>query len=767
MVAFVLAILLIVIQTGRSIEKIASLQVGEKSPSNIYVQSDRQVEYEDKEASDKIKEAKKTQSPVYFNINGTLSTGILTRMTQAFSFIESKLANNTAVIPTDPEFVRDAYSQIVENTDLWAMLSRDKKDGWRAKTEEQLDYLLKHGIVPSRSGLPGEHEIKLGNEGRYNMEVRRLRDYPDCETAAKTFTSQLLASEDNSLADCLNSFFAKLIGTDGNVTKDERRTAEEQNRRMEEVQPVRGKMNPGELIIKHGAKVTRVVKSKLTADYETLETTNSNVAMWPWPRPRLIYIISLLLVMLATLAGLLFLHDRIHVKSSWVLVCGIASMASLLLNYALGNYLLDFCAMKIGVDTRDCVTLVLPMAMPFVLLSLLCGFRAALCCGFFTTAVTSLMFVRPDYQLYVLCLSMISGGLCAGLVRREHNSFRFYFGTFALVCLSSVISSYAFVGAMMSRDLGAMFRLLVVAAGNALLCTHVVIGMVYFLQWIFNIPTASYLQLLNSESHQIFQTMEEHCRGTLEHSRNVRAIARSAAKAIGADEDLVGACALVHDIGKLGADGSGKAAVYFMENDPQGSEKRHETMNAEESASRIKNHIGDGVTLAEKYHMCEEIKNGIRQHHGDDLVFAFYQKAIRREFDRLKKERMIDQLDAEEEKELLKEAKACVKEGDFRYDGKPPETKELVILSLADACEAAISSLRSNQQPIGREDVENKVDEIFNHRLNNGQLRNASVTCAELYKIRESFINGLLDKFKFRMDVYSGQDEQTSSKLAK
>jgi membrane-associated HD superfamily phosphohydrolase len=76
----------------------------------------------------------------------------------------------------------------------------------------------------------------------------------------------------------------------------------------------------------------------------------------------------------------------------------------------------------------------------------------------------------------------------------------------------------------------------------------------------------------------------------------------------------------------------------------------------------------------------------------------------------------------------------------FRYGGLPPRKKELTILSLADACEAAVRSLE-HQDPAA---IRNKVSEIFLGRFKERQMRNSILSLRELDKVKESFIATLI-----------------------
>ena len=90
----------------------------------------------------------------------------------------------------------------------------------------------------------------------------------------------------------------------------------------------------------------------------------------------------------------------------------------------------------------------------------------------------------------------------------------------------------------------------------------------------------------------------------------------------------------------------------------------------------------------------------------------------------------------------------------FRYNGEPPSEKELAILSLADACEAASRSLDKPSAV----NIETLVNGIVLKRYQDGQLQNADLTLAELDKIRISFINTIVSMKHGRV-AYEPKDE--------
>ena len=133
------------------------------------------------------------------------------------------------------------------------------------------------------------------------------------------------------------------------------------------------------------------------------------------------------------------------------------------------------------------------------------------------------------------------------------------------------------------------------------------------------------------------------------------------------------------------------------------------------------------MILAREYHLYRWIRGAIGTHHGDDLVRYFYNVA-------------------QKQRQQSSDASPVI-ESQFRYAGKPPRAKELVIISLADACEAATRSLT---KPTPAK-IESLVEDIFLMRYQGGQLRNAELTFVEMDKVKRSFIKSLLSIYHGRI----------------
>ena len=215
------------------------------------------------------------------------------------------------------------------------------------------------------------------------------------------------------------------------------------------------------------------------------------------------------------------------------------------------------------------------------------------------------------------------------------------------------------------------------------------------------------------------------------HSMNVATLAEDAARAIRANPLKAKAGALFHDIGKLSNPG------YFVENNIH-SPAEHDQLQPRQSAAIIREHVSEGAVLGRKHRLSRFIRDAITTHHGDDLVSFFYRKA----------------LEAHEQNP----GSPPVFESELRYNGEVPSEKELSIISLADACEAACRSLKDPTET----SIRDMVNNIFIHRFRQGQLRDSKLSLEELYTVRECFIKDLVN-FNHGRIAYNKENKNDSA----
>ena len=220
-----------------------------------------------------------------------------------------------------------------------------------------------------------------------------------------------------------------------------------------------------------------------------------------------------------------------------------------------------------------------------------------------------------------------------------------------------------FLNSEMAPDWG----LLLIAFLMAFACSLATLVFLVIFESVFGIVTDLKLLELTGLKHPLIRQLEDKAPGSYQHVLNVTKLAEAAAEAIGANYLLVRAGAYFHDIGKM------LKPNYFSENQVTLEDKKiHSRLSPYMSVLVIKNHVKEGIELAQQYKLPQKIIDFIPQHHGTGLIRYFYSEALRRY----------------EESEAVDP----VRQEDFRYAGPRPQTIETAIVLLADSVEAIAAS---------------------------------------------------------------------------
>ncbi len=251
------------------------------------------------------------------------------------------------------------------------------------------------------------------------------------------------------------------------------------------------------------------------------------------------------------------------------------------------------------------------------------------------------------------------------------------------------------------------------------------LGVIPIFESAFKAITPYGLIELADHNSPLLSRLQYKAPGTYHHSMMVANLCEAAAEAIGADQILARVGAFYHDIGKL------QKPLFFIENQSYfGVENPHDNINNPRlSKMVIISHTKDGVELAKKEGLPQEIINFIQQHHGEALAGHFYNQAVQLE------------------------GKENVQQEQFRYSGPKPNTKETAILMLADAVESAVRSLKSPSP----DEIENMINKIITERLNDGQLSDSPLTLKDIKLIAVTFnriLRGMQhDRIKYQQGV--------------
>jgi hypothetical protein len=134
-------------------------------------------------------------------------------------------------------------------------------------------------------------------------------------------------------------------------------------------------------------------------------------------------------------------------------------------------------------------------------------------------------------------------------------------------------------------------------------------------------------------------------------------------------------------------------------------------------------HVREGLALSENK-LPRSLRAFITEHHGTNRIVYFYEKARER---------------AEGH---------APNAAEYAYGGPLPRSAETAICMLADGVEAAARALPDPSAERFRE----LVERIVRQRLDQGQLRDAPITLAQLEKVKEQFVRVLLGMYHGRID---------------
>lgn len=240
--------------------------------------------------------------------------------------------------------------------------------------------------------------------------------------------------------------------------------------------------------------------------------------------------------------------------------------------------------------------------------------------------------------------------------------------------------------------------------------------LVYVCEKVFGFISEVSMVELSNTNRPLLQQLSEVAPGTFQHSMQVSTLVVSAAHRIGANATLVRTGALYHDIGKM------VNPVFFTENQSEGMNP-HAGLTEKESAHIIINHVEEGVKLAKKHKLPQQIIDFIQTHHGKGKAKYFYNSYVNKHPD---------------EK---------VDEADFTYPGPNPFSRETAILMMADTVEAASRSLKDNS----KEAIAELVNRLIDSQLTDGLFRNSPITFKDIELVKEVFIEKLISMRHLRV----------------
>ena len=349
----------------------------------------------------------------------------------------------------------------------------------------------------------------------------------------------------------------------------------------------------------------------------------------------------------------------------------------------------------------------MPLALAPLLMSILINPLAGIVVGFWVCFAAT---VLADYQISVFVTGLIVTAVVVSFARAVRSrSTLFRIGLWAGLAGAAAAVGFAAIG-MPGYELVLQQCLASLVAG--VLAALIVMLLLPLLEIIFGISTDISLLELSDLEHPLLKRLAIEAPGTYHHSLMVANLTQAAVTAIGGNALRAGICAYFHDIGKL------VKPAFFSENIQYG-QNPHDDLSPSMSTLLIISHVKEGVNLALRYKLPKSVVEAIQQHHGSGLVFYFYHKA-----------------NVQRDEATPDAAAAGVKEENFRYPGPKPQSREIAVLSLADAIEAASRSL----EKITPGNMEDLVRDVIDSKLRDGQLDACDLTMAEINTVRRVLI---------------------------
>ncbi|MDR1327444.1 MAG: HDIG domain-containing protein, partial [Heliobacteriaceae bacterium] len=378
---------------------------------------------------------------------------------------------------------------------------------------------------------------------------------------------------------------------------------------------------------------------------------------------------------------------------------------------------------------------ILPIPAYIMILAIFTNVRLALVAAIIMICVMTLGF---QYDVRFMVIFVLLTFVCAMAVSRMRFSERFELTKtgfyISLAGLVLVLSVYLLEKCLIDTSDIMLLKNSVYIILNGVLSSFAAFMALPVFEKMFKIVTPYSLDELSKSTQPLLEELQLKAPGTYHHSQRVAILAEAAAKAINANSVLARVGALYHDIGKI------ERPLFFVENQSFFKMNNpHSKLTPKLSKMIILAHTKDGVEIAKKAGLPSIVQDFIIQHHGDSLAGYFYHKAVQ------------------------EEGAENVQEEQFRYTGPRPNTKEAVILMIADAVESAMKSIE-DENP-SQEDIDALIDKIIAERLHDSQFSDSPITLKDIKTTAATFSRILRGMQHNRVKYAENLDEELANKI--
>ena len=677
----------------------------------------RDLSLPDETATEALREEARSQVLPVYDLEPRLQFELADGIGTLFAACRSQLAENDAL---DPEALVASTVLRVQPTMVRVLSQAECGGDVERALQDMVARLYRQRIVDDRRGLEqrGERGVTLRDLATGNEHVVSLGELGDVldlrsgvETTARTWLLEYDVIRRGWIKPTVEFLDANLSP---NLVFNRAETAQRVRLAAAQVSERSQVFRRGQILVRRGDTVTPAVARTLglmSAQRHELATFTSAVGAG-------------LVVLLMVIAWWLLLP---HFGSSAEIADRLSMIFLLMIACAAIDRLGLFVASAVALNSQsDALSLVqtylwgLPWATGSVVVALLLGLQPAVLFAVWGSVAAAIL-LGGDFSMLVFALA---SGLVGALAVQRYRERSLFTRIGAVVGATNVV-----VLAILLLYQGAPLEPTSVslAALFAFLGGPLAVGSAGFLlpalEKAFGITTDQRLLELSNQNLPLLKRLSLEAPGTYQHSLTVGNLAEAGAEAVGANALLLRVCSYYHDVGKL------VKPEYFVEN--QRGANPHDNLSPSMSALVIMSHVKEGLEIAGRHKLPLPIRQAIATHHGTKLIRFFYSRA----------------------RDRITRDTGEVRESDYRYPGPKPHTKELGVLLLADAVEAAARTI-DNPAPAK---IQNMIDRIFTDALEDGQLDETELTFSELDKIANAFLWVLTNMYHHRVD-YPGFD---------
>lgn len=560
-----------------------------------------------------------------------------------------------------------------------------------------LNLALERRVVEDRGALPesGAIELRQPDEGR-TLRLSYLGNVLDLRQLRRLMSARAGDAPYDS-ARRIRSWILDTARTMArpNLVADKTETEKRRDAAMQSVEEVFVRLRAGEVVVRRGDRVGAAARDKIAALNQQAAKSEPLSSLAGT---------AMLIVGLMALGFTFFRRGRVRStlgrKASY-LTLTITAVAGAL---CIGLYYAGLgAAFALDLPPNDAAYFA-PVALATVLTAVLVDARTSLLTGLGLALLASLRFDGDVNMLAVFIIGVLVAGIAARRATRRADLLRV--GALIALVQAVAVAVIALIDPPETSFLVA--PRMAGAAISGLMVAIAALGMLPLLESAFDETTDMRLLELASADSPTLKELALHAPGTHHHSTMAANLAEEAASAIGANALQCRVMALYHDVGKI------KRPTYFAENQP-GGENVHDRLAPDLSARIVFAHVRDGIEIARKRRLGRAIIEGICEHQGTTLLRHFHERALRSPIGN------------------------AVEEGDFRYPGPRPRSRETGVLLLADSVEAATRALKDPSP----DELKHRVREIIDHKIADGQLDETELTFRDIDAMEAAFVRVL------------------------